>query len=275
MAETFSLANVSPQVGPGFNRDYWARVEKFTRDLNKACDDVYIVSGPLFLPRRREGASSSSSHPASKAAWVMGYELIGENPTALVSVPTHFYKVILAERKGDGRPLVAAFVFPNAAIPPEMPLSNFLVPLDNLERVAGLRFFAQAVSEAHRELLDARVPVLRGSNANPHVAGLLTAAGPSSDKGSGKGHGGGGGGLRLQLDGPEHLCAALACQLPAENFWEKGLPKPLPDGQQQKGHRGGKRGRGGGRALDDGSGGGGSPQEDAPPPVTKSSSSWW
>lgn len=23
MAETFTLANISPQVGPGFNRDYW------------------------------------------------------------------------------------------------------------------------------------------------------------------------------------------------------------------------------------------------------------
>ena len=48
---------------------------------------MYIVSGPLFLPRRKEG----SRNP--RAAWVMGYELIGENPTGLVAVPTHFYKV--------------------------------------------------------------------------------------------------------------------------------------------------------------------------------------
>lgn len=40
--------------------------------------------------------------------------------------------MVLAERKGDGRRLVAAFVVPNAAIPPEMPLSNFLVPLGTL-----------------------------------------------------------------------------------------------------------------------------------------------
>jgi DNA/RNA endonuclease G (NUC1) len=25
MAETFSLSNISPQTGPGFNRDFWAR----------------------------------------------------------------------------------------------------------------------------------------------------------------------------------------------------------------------------------------------------------
>lgn len=104
-------------------RDYWARFEKFTRDLTRPCESVYIVSGPLFLPRRKEG----SRNP--KAAWAMGYDMIGESPTGLVAVPTHFFKLVLAERKGDGRRLVAAFVLPNAAIPPEMPLSNFLVPL--------------------------------------------------------------------------------------------------------------------------------------------------
>lgn len=179
---------------------------------------------------------------------------------------THAQQVVLAERKGDGRRLVAAFVLPNAAIPPEMPLSNFLVPLDNLERVAGLRFFAQAVSETHREVLDARVPLLRGSNPNPHVAGLLTDGGGKRGNGGG---GGGGvkGGLRLQLDAPEHLCDVLACQLPAENFWEKNVPK-LGDGG--KGNRGRRRG-GGGEAVDDGSGG----SQDAPPPPVAKSGSWW
>jgi endonuclease G, mitochondrial len=250
--------------------------------LTRTCETVYIVSGPLFLPRRREGthSGSGSGNPASRAQWAMGYELIGQSPTDLVAVPTHFFKIVLAERRGDGgqqqqqqRRLVAAFVLPNAPIPPEMPLSNFLVPLDNLERVAGLRFFAQAISESHREMLDARVPLLRGSNANPHVAGLLTA-GPSSngDKGGGRGRGGAGG-LRVQLDAPEHLCDVLACQLPPENFWQKQLPNAIGDGQQQQQQRGGRgrRGKGAGRAEDDGSG---SPQEDAPPPVTKSSS-WW
>ena len=38
------------QVGPGFNRDYWARFEKFTKDVVKKSDDVYIVTGPVFAP---------------------------------------------------------------------------------------------------------------------------------------------------------------------------------------------------------------------------------
>lgn len=31
--DTFYLSNISPQVGKGFNRDYWARLEQFCRRL--------------------------------------------------------------------------------------------------------------------------------------------------------------------------------------------------------------------------------------------------
>lgn len=33
MDETFYLSNISPQVGVGFNRDYWSRLEHFIRSL--------------------------------------------------------------------------------------------------------------------------------------------------------------------------------------------------------------------------------------------------
>jgi hypothetical protein len=39
------------QVGDGFNRDYWARFEKFVKDIVKRADDVYIVTGPVFAPQ--------------------------------------------------------------------------------------------------------------------------------------------------------------------------------------------------------------------------------
>ena len=51
---TFTLANVSPQVGNGFNRDYWARFESFirnwTREEKHRKAKVFVVTGPLFLP---------------------------------------------------------------------------------------------------------------------------------------------------------------------------------------------------------------------------------
>ena len=160
----------------------------------------------------------------------MSYELLGEAPS-LVAVPTHFFKCVYAEMK-DGRKLIAAFVLPNAPIPADVPLRRFLVPLENLEQAAGFRFFVQALTEEEREGVDARVLALRGGGGGGGgegeeggIEGLLVD-GKSSNAlvvrrgGGGRGRGGGGGGLRLNLDGPEHLCDVLACQLPTEKFWE-------------------------------------------------------
>lgn len=91
MNETFSLMNISPQVGVGFNRDYWARFEKFARDLIKKHKAVYIVTGPLWLPEKN-----------NRGQYIMSHPMIGE-PPAMISVPTHFYKVILAERKNEDK----------------------------------------------------------------------------------------------------------------------------------------------------------------------------
>ena len=33
-------------------RDYWARFERFLSLLTRTCDDVYIVTGPLYLPSK-------------------------------------------------------------------------------------------------------------------------------------------------------------------------------------------------------------------------------
>jgi DNA/RNA endonuclease G (NUC1) len=62
-------------------------------------------------------------------------------PPQLVSVPTHYYKVVLAEnssgKHGDHRAAVGAFVMPNAPIDPQTPVSAYAVPLEALESVAG------------------------------------------------------------------------------------------------------------------------------------------
>ncbi len=76
--------------------------------------------------------------PAAHAHMV----LAGTAPS-LVSVPTHFYKVVAATgcktaaSSGDNRTGVAAFVMPNAPIDPKTPLSAFVVPLEALEAASG------------------------------------------------------------------------------------------------------------------------------------------
>lgn len=63
-----------------------------------------------------------------------------------MAVPTHFYKVILAENKSQGGVppsqtnadhIVGAFVLPNQPIDPTTPLTAFAVPLTALEQASG------------------------------------------------------------------------------------------------------------------------------------------
>lgn len=49
--QTFYLTNMAPQVGQGFNRDSWNRLEKYVRKLTKMYANVYCCTGPLYLPR--------------------------------------------------------------------------------------------------------------------------------------------------------------------------------------------------------------------------------
>merc|ERR1711872_858886 len=68
---------------------------------------------------------------------VFKYEVIGSNH---VSVPTHFFKVLVGETV-DQQLHLEAYVLPNQVIPDETPLDNFRVPVDSVERAAGLIFF--------------------------------------------------------------------------------------------------------------------------------------
>ncbi|KAJ2846361.1 nuclease [Coemansia brasiliensis] len=127
MNETFFLTNIAPQVGKGFNRNYWASLETFVRDLTKSFDDVYCISGPLYLPQK-EGDK-----------WMVKYEVIGNPPN--VAVPTHFFKVILAKRRNESGFAIGAFALPNKEIDNSVPLTNFSFPLEYVEKAAGLKFF--------------------------------------------------------------------------------------------------------------------------------------
>lgn len=49
--QTFYLSNMAPQVGVGFNRDSWNRLERYVRKLVRKHKNVYCCTGPLYLPR--------------------------------------------------------------------------------------------------------------------------------------------------------------------------------------------------------------------------------
>ncbi len=76
--ESFLSTNICPQVGAGFNRTYWAKLEGFTRSLLSRFDDVHVVTGPLYLPLTKNGDARLD------CLFLDG-----------TLVPTHFFKVIL------------------------------------------------------------------------------------------------------------------------------------------------------------------------------------
>ncbi|KAJ9475720.1 Mitochondrial nuclease [Pseudozyma hubeiensis] len=166
MDETFLLTNIAPQVGVGMNRDYWAHTEDFVRRLTSRFADLYVFTIPLYLPRQ---------YPDGK--FRVNYEVIGTPPN--VAVPTHFAKVILGmgEAKdslpatgpkpewkgalgkvglghGSGLMALGAFVMPNSVIPNEARLESFAVPVETVERAAGLELFPRSVKESSKKLCE-------------------------------------------------------------------------------------------------------------------------
>ena len=109
------VTNISPQVGVGFNRGYWLQIESFVRGLTKKFDDVYVISGPLFLPK----------FDAQEGKHFVKYEVLGDPPNT--AVPTHFYKVVLAVK--DDKKALGGFVVPNDVID-DVPLSEFVIPIE-------------------------------------------------------------------------------------------------------------------------------------------------
>ncbi|KAF9915525.1 nuclease [Lobosporangium transversale] len=139
MDETFYLSNIAPQVGNGFNRDYWAHFENFCRNLTKKYSDVYVITGPLYLPQQ----------DPTNGKFFVKYEVIGNPPN--IAVPTHFYKVILTD-KGNGDMTIGAFVLPNDKIQNEVPLTAFQVPVEAVEKASGLKFFEMLERKALKNL---------------------------------------------------------------------------------------------------------------------------
>ena len=120
MNETFVLSNMSPQVGPGFNRGAWRRLEERVRKIVARSLSVDVVTGPLYLPE--DG--------------VVTYPVIGDGA---VAVPTHFFKVVLVEDR-SGTLTREAYVLPNKESASDTPLDDYKVSVRRIEELAGLVF---------------------------------------------------------------------------------------------------------------------------------------
>ncbi|XP_071038342.1 endonuclease G, mitochondrial [Parasteatoda tepidariorum] len=135
--DTFVLSNITPQVGKGFNRDAWNNLEKHVRHQVKKYQNVYVCSGPLYLPRMETDGKK-----------YVKYQVIGKNN---VAVPTHFFKVVVYETENREFDM-ETYVMPNTVIDENVPLKSFLVPKDVIERNAGFLVFQNIPSTVFRTI---------------------------------------------------------------------------------------------------------------------------
>lgn len=115
--QTFLLSNVAPQVGKGFNRNSWNRLEMHVRQLARKYKNVYVCTGPLYLPRLENDGKK-----------YVKYQVIGPNH---VAVPTHFFKVVVGETENAELDL-ESYVMPNMAIADDTPLGAFMVGVSHV-----------------------------------------------------------------------------------------------------------------------------------------------
>ncbi len=134
MSETFYLSNMSPQLHE-FNAGIWEAVERTVRGWAKQKGRLVIYTGPLLRPNLKK---------------------IGNN----VSVPDTFYKVIYAFVGGEVQ--AVGFLVPHRSFP-ENAVSRFMVPVDSVEKIAGIDFFPELPDDieekAERQWDKSRWPV--------------------------------------------------------------------------------------------------------------------
>jgi endonuclease G len=131
--ECFSLANMIPQV-PENNRGVWAKVEKGVRKMAKDRDDIYVVSGPIFIGNKIQ---------------IMG---------GAVMVPTHIFKAIydpsrqeagayLVDNTEDGQPSIISI----AELEKMVGMNLFPSVSNNIKSVA-MSMQAIKAGKAHKQL---------------------------------------------------------------------------------------------------------------------------
>ena len=129
MDDCFLLSNIAPQVGIGFNQRIWRTLETRVRGWVGNRGTLTIIIGPVFLVKRHK----------------ITFKVIGDNA---VAVPSHFFKIIV-DANDENNISTLAFLMPNKDLGSHE-LSEYLVSIDELERLTGLDFLS-ALSEEQQE----------------------------------------------------------------------------------------------------------------------------
>lgn len=148
MDDTFLLSNIAPQ-NPDLNQNMWNRLEQQVRSLTRLYRNVFVCTGPLFLPRQE-----------ADGKLYVTYRVLGQNH---IAVPTHFFKVLILELPDAQGVELRSYIMPNQPVPEQTPLEQFLVPIEMVERASGLLFVPNILrtTGSIRELQYPQSPALK------------------------------------------------------------------------------------------------------------------
>lgn len=124
MQESFYMSNICPQ-DHNLNTEDWNDLEMKSREWARRYGKIYIVCGPIYKGIKNE--------------------YIGEHR---IKVPDAFFKVILIN--ASHKQCALGFYFENQA--GERPLTEYLIPVDHIERLTGLDFFSALPDEEENQL---------------------------------------------------------------------------------------------------------------------------
>nr|WP_321236362.1 DNA/RNA non-specific endonuclease [uncultured Psychroserpens sp.] len=121
--ETFLTSNISPQEHQ-FNSGIWNTLEQKVRYWARKYDGVFVITGGILKGQM---------------------ETIGEE---MVSVPNQFYKVLIDTNTGTTK--VIAFLMPHEDS--KKPLYEFVVAVDDIEKLTGIDFFSELDDDMENRL---------------------------------------------------------------------------------------------------------------------------
>lgn len=114
---TFYTTNISPQE-PRFNRGIWKHLESNVRGWAMQYEHVYVVTGPILTERAKRRLPKDKNY---------------------IAVPRRYYKVVL--NYIDDEPIAIGFIMKNEDS--KSHLSNYVVPIDEIEKITGIDFFSE------------------------------------------------------------------------------------------------------------------------------------
>ncbi len=138
MKESFLMSNMTPQKR-AFNGGIWYELEQDVRNWAWKDNKLFVVTGPIIDASIKK--------------------FIGKNE---VGVPNKFYKVLLdiddPERKAIG------FIIPNERS--ERPLKDYAVSVDSIEKLTGIDFFKDLLTDSEEEKLESSFDIHKWKISN-------------------------------------------------------------------------------------------------------------